>query len=360
MIAKPKPPAFRKSSLETRPSVLHQSAISKLPNRLSARGEVLLPAIPSLVDHYVHGLHATWLAFGRKFSEAELEELTQVLGNLLQEAFDASPFSRVSVAYETDPPPNTSLTWHIEIRPSTIEEEYADWVASRTPPLFGSEPDAKVMDLARSLGTPSEVVVLDVGAGTGRNTLALANVGFQIDAVEIAPALAKILRQDLESAKLVAKVYECSIFNPMVEFPTGHYDFVFLSEVVSHFRSSEQIRYLFEAADRLLKPNGTLLFNSFTTLGDYEPEASVRQISEVMWCHIFPRREIQEAAAGLPFVLVSEESTLEYEKSHHPPEQWPPTGWYESWSSGQDMFDLHASQVPVELRWFVYRKLASP
>jgi SAM-dependent methyltransferase len=360
MTAKAKPPTFKKSSREMSPSVLRQATIRKLPNRLTGKAEILLPAVPGLVDHYVQGLNASWLALGRKFSPAELEYLTEVLGNTLKQAFDASPYSRVSVKYETDPPPKTSLTWNISICHSTIEDEYAEWVAARTPPLFGSHPDAKLMDLARSLGAPNEVTVLDIGAGTGRNTIALATEGFKADAVELAPAFAKILREDLESRKLDVRVFECSIFDPNLEVPTGHYDLLFLSEVVSHFRSPKQVRALFEAADRLLKPNGILLFNTFTTLDGYKPDDVVRQMSEIMWCCVFPRREIQDAAAGLPFVLLSDESTLEYERAHHTPEEWPPTGWYEGWTAGQDLFDLHASKSPVEMRWFAYRKVQSP
>ena len=201
MSTKSKTNFVKKSSRETQLSVLRQAIIRKLPNRLTAKAEILLPAVPGLVDHYVQGLGATWAALGRNFTPAELDYLRQVLGDTLKQAFDASPYSRVLVAYETDSPPKTSLTWHISIRHSTIESEYADWVAVRTPPLFGHYPDAKVMDLARSLGTPSEVTVLDVGAGTGRNALPLAREGFQTDAVELAPALAEVLRAEVATLK---------------------------------------------------------------------------------------------------------------------------------------------------------------
>jgi SAM-dependent methyltransferase len=339
------------------PTVLRQAAIRKLPNRLTAKAEILLPAVPGLAEHYVQGLNTTWSALGRQFTPPELEHLTQVLGNTLKQAFDDSPYSRVSVAYETDPPPKTSLTWHISVRHSSIEAEYAEWVNARTPPLFGLHPDAKLMDLARSLGNPSDVHIIDVGAGTGRNTIALAEAGFQTDAVELAPALAKILREDVESRKLPVTVYEGNILDPELPVPSAHYDIMLLAEVVaSHFRNHQQIRTLFEAANRALKPGGILLFSAFTTLDGYKPDDVVKQMSQVMWCCLFPRREIQEAAAGLPFTLLSDESTLEYEKSRLPAEQWPPTGWYEGWTAGQDLFDLHASKSPVELRWFAYKK----
>jgi SAM-dependent methyltransferase len=357
MSTKAKPTIAKKTSRETQTSVLRQAIIRKLPNRLTAKAEILLPAVPGLVDHYVQGLGATWAALGRHFAPTELDYLRQVLGDHLKQAFESSPYSRVLVTYETDPPPKTSLTWQISVSHSTIEAEYAQWVAQRTPPLFGHYPDAKVMDLARSLGTPSEVTVLDVGAGTGRNTIPLAKEGFQTDAVELAPALANVLREEVEKAKLPVRVFEGNILDPEIPVPAGHYKLVLLAEVVaSHFRNAQQIKVLFEAANRMLVPGGLLLFSAFIALDGYKPDETAKSMSQVMWCCIFTRREIQEAAAGLPFDSVSDESTLEYEKSHLPAENWPPTGWYEAWTAGQDLFDLPVSKSPMEMRWVAYRK----
>jgi SAM-dependent methyltransferase len=356
MSTKSKPSFTKKSSRETQPSVLRQAIIRKLPNRLTAKAEILLPAVPGLVDHYVQGLAATWAALGRHFTPAELEHLKKILGDTLKQAFDASPYSRVAIAYETDPPPKTSLTWHMSIRFSTIEAEYAEWVALRTPPLFGHNPDSKVMDLARSLGPPGEVTVLDVGAGTGRNTLPLSREGFLADAVELTPSLSAILREEVEKEKLGVRVFEGSILDAALPVPQNHYRMILMSEVVSHFRNTDQVQTLFETANRLLVPGGILLFNCFVNLDGYKPDEAVRQMSEVMWCALFTRRELQDIAASIPFTLVSDESTLEYEKSHLPPEQWPPTGWYEAWTAGQDLFDISASKSPVEMRWITYRK----
>src|SRR5664280_1234270 len=340
-MSKQSKPAFaKKSSREMQPSVLRQAIIRKLPNRLSAKAEILLPAVPGLADHYAQGLGATWAALGRHFNATELEYLKTTLADTLKQAFDASPYSRVAVAYETDPPPKTSLTWHMSIRTSTIEDEYAEWVAVRTPPLFGHYPDSKVMDLARSLGTPSDVTVLDVGAGTGRNTLPLAREGFHTDAVELAPALANILRQEVEKEKLAVRVFEGSILTQTVELPENYYGMIFLAEVVPHFRGAEQIRTVFDTAIRSLVPGGTLLFNTFVAMDGFKPDDLARQISEVMWCRVFTRHDLQIAAAGHPIECISDESTLEYERAHQPAEQWPPTGWYEAWCVGQDAFDL--------------------
>ncbi len=59
---------------------------------------------------------------------------------------------------------------------------------------------------------------------------------------------------------------------------------------------------------------------------------------------------------NLPFELVSDESVFEFEKLHLDADRWPPTGWFEEWSNGLDLFDVPLGKAPVELRWLVYRK----
>ncbi|MEI9947430.1 MAG: hypothetical protein WDO74_00200 [Pseudomonadota bacterium] len=71
---------------------------------------------------------------------------------------------------------------------------------------------------------------------------------------------------------------------------------------------------------------------------------------------MFTRRELQEALADEPLQLISDESVQAYERANLPAEAWPPTGWFETWTGGQDLFDLPAGKPPLELRWLVYRK----
>jgi hypothetical protein len=124
-----------------------------------------------MVDHYVRNLGAIFAALGRTFSEAELAHVKELMLKHIDLGFAASPFAKVVVDYHTQPPPSTALNYVISHRIVTMADEYAGWVQNRKPPLFGAHPDAKLVDLAKSLGEPKDVPVLDVGAGTVRNTL---------------------------------------------------------------------------------------------------------------------------------------------------------------------------------------------
>ncbi len=354
-----KAPTQRKSNKETNQVVLRQAMIRRLPRRLTGTGQVALPASPALLEHYVQLLGSLFKLVGRAFSDADLARLREILARKLNEAWTASPYARVVVSYQTDEPPKTTLSYKVSVEVSTIADEYDRWVKTRTPPLFGKHPDAKVMKLAQSLGEPKDVAVLDIGAGTGRNTLPLARAGFQTDAVELAPALAQILRDDCAKEGLPVTVYEGDALAGDIELKEAHYKLVFLAEVIaSHIRDVAQCRTLFEGAAEVLAPGGLLAFSAFLASDGYKPDGAARELSQVLWCNLFTRKEMAEAMEGLPFERVSDESVFEYEKENADHGDWPPTGWFEEWSNGLDLFDLPQTKSPMELRWVVYRKKA--
>ncbi len=346
------------SKRETNAAVLKQAMLRRLPRRMQGSGEMSLPPVPGLVEHYVKLFDQIWEGMGRKFSPAELDEFRKSLLLRLEQAYAASSSAKVVVSYQTDPAPKTSITWKVVALAGSYAQEYEYWVNTRKPPLFGKYPDAKAVDLARALGEPSQVSILDVGAGTGRNALPLAREGFLVDALEPAPALAKLLREAVQAEGVSAGVIEGDILDESLELPRAEYDLLLLSEVVaSHFHSVDQLRQLFQSASRWLRPGGLLVFNAFLTDGGYKPDDAARQLSHVMWCALFTRRELELAAHELPFERVTDESAAEYEKEHLPEGQYPSTGWYEGWSGGMDLFDLPGERVPVALRWLVYRKI---
>ena len=344
---------------ETNSVVLKQAMIRRLPRRLQCSGELGLPAVPALLEHYVKIFDGIWEGVGRKFTPAELDEFRKSLSARLDQAFAASSSSKVVVTYQTDPSPKTSLTWKIVAMTADFTDEYKYWVDTRTPPLFGKDPDAKAVDVARSLGSGADVTILDVGAGTGRNTLPLAREGFAVDALEPANALCTILRETVTTEQLPVGVVEGNILNADLELPRPQYRMILLSEVVaSHFRSVEQLQQLFEAAAKRLEPGGLFVFNAFLSDGGYKPDDLARQLSQVLWCCLFTRHDLEVASKGLPFERVADESAAEYERAHLPEGQYPSTGWYEGWSGGQDLFELPAERPPMELRWLVYRKMS--
>jgi hypothetical protein len=178
-----------------------------------------------------------------------------------------------------------------------------------------------------------------------------------VDAVELAPKFADMIRQEAEPASLAVRVIQRDVFSTIDDLRRD-YGLILVSEVVSDFRTSVQLRGVFTLAAECLAPGGLLVLNTFVPRDGYAPDAAARELAQQCYSAIFTRDEIAAATAGLPLVLESDDSVYDYEKAHLPATAWPPTNWYESWVSGQDVFDVPREASPIELRWLVYRKTA--
>ncbi len=334
-------------------SSLRESMTRRLMRRAVATGKITLPAVPGMLDEYVTMCDDLFASLGVKFSADELVHLRGVLQGQLTEAYGASPRSEVVISYEA--PVGMTVNYHVAAHWSTVEESYNNWVATREPPLFGSEPDARVMSLAGDAGTPAGCPVLDIGAGTGRNSLALARLGHPVDAVEMTGKFAAILGEEARREGLNVRVLQRDVFESLDNLRTD-YGLILLSEVVSDFRTTEQVRRMFELAATCLAPGAQLVFNAFLARDGFQPDGAVRELGEQTYTSTFTYPEIAAAVSGLPLELVADDSVYEYEKANVPAANWPPTSWYEGWICGQDLFDVPREECPIEMRWLVYRK----
>lgn len=323
----------------------------RLHRRSTVNGEITLPAVPGLIDEYVAMCAKIFGAVGRPFTEDQLGHLRSVLEGQLTEAYRASPRSNIVITYNA--PVGTVLNYHVNGQWFTVEGAYENWVATRQPPLFGSEPDARVSTLAGEATDPAEFPILDLGAGTGRNALALARRGHPVDAVEMTSSFAQAIRADAERESLPVNVIERDIFATIDDLRQD-YRLIVLSEVVSDFRSADQLRAVFELASRCLAPGGRLVFNAFVAHRDYLPDAAAVQMAQQCYSTLFTQPDMAAALAGFPLTLVSDVGVYDYERANLPDGAWPPTGWYPEWVSGQDVFDVAREDRPIEMRWLVY------
>lgn len=324
----------------------------RLELKIETRGAITFPAVPALVDDYIDRLARIFDEAGRHFSAGELADLRSILERLCTEAFACSQRSTITVSYSsaTSGPLNYEVSTHC----MTIEEAYHQWVATREPPLFGVEPDARVWKLAGELH-PAGARVLDIGGGTGRNALALARRGHPVDVVELAEKFADIIRQAAAQETLDVRVIQRDVFAVGDELRSD-YSLILLSEVVPEFRTTNELRRLFELAARALAPGGRLVSNVFLAEQSYRPDAAARQFAQQAYSSFFTCAEVSAAAAGLPLELVGDDSCLLYERANLPEGAWPPTSWYADWISGHDVFGVSPEISPMALRWLVYRR----
>lgn len=325
----------------------------RLHRRAVVKGEIALPAVPGMLDEYVTMCDETFRAVGVRFSAEDLGKLREILGNQLVEAYKASPRSDIIITYES--PVGVSASYHVTARWYTVAGAYDNWIATREPPLFGTEPDARVCALAGEAADPASFRILDIGAGTGRNSLALARRGHPVEAVEMTAGFAEIIRNEAAKESLDVRVIQRDVFETTADLRRD-YQLILLSEVVSDFRGTDQLRGLFELAAQCLAPGGRLLFNTFVVKDGHTVDPAALELGQQCYTSIFTRRELADAAALLPLDLVADDSVYDYEKANVPADKWPPTSWYANWVSGLDVFDVPREQCPIDMRWLVYRK----
>lgn len=335
------------------PERLRVALTRRLVRRAVASGQIRLPAVPALLDDYQALCERSFAALGITFDAEQQAHLRSVLAGQLAAAYAASPRAEIVIAYES--PVGLTVNYTVTPQAASLGESYDRWVATREPPYFGTAADARVTALAAEAGSPAACPVLDIGAGTGRNALALARRGHPVDAVELSGEFAAILRADAARESLPVRVIERDVFAALDDLRRD-YRLVVLSEVASDFRTPADLRRMFEIAAACLAPGGRLVFNVFLPQVGYAPDTAARELGLQVYTSIFTYPEVAAAVAGLPLVLVSDESVHDYEQQNLPDGAWPPTPWYAAWVSGLDVFDVPRHESPIEMRWLVYRK----
>lgn len=316
-----------------------------------AWGQLRMPALPSFIDEIIEQIAKILTALKQDLSKEELNQWKETIANKLPRWFQASPNAYIILNYQPLKP-NLGLIGGVNLKISTeiksIENYYHQWTESREGALFGTHADAKVIDIAQHLGS---IPILDVGAGTGRNSLVLAEAGYPVDALELTKVLSDNLVETARQKNLSLNVIQGDIFQQNLSLPLAPYKLIILAEVIaSHLRSPQQVRKLMTHLCELLQPDGIILFNTFLAIDGYKPPAKVRELAQFYWSYLMTRKELMLSLEGLSLKIIADESVHDYEKKHLPSEAWPPTSWFINWSTGRNVFPLKISP-PMELRW---------
>ena len=335
-----------------KPDALRPAMTRRLLRRAVTSGRIRLPAVPALLDDYQALCERSFAALGVTFNAEQQARLKSVLAGQLAAAYAASPRAEIVIAYES--PVGLNVNYTVTPSAASLGETYDHWVATREPPYFGTTADARVTALAAESPSPAACPVLDIGAGTGRNALALARRGHPVDAVELSGKFAAILREEAGRESLAVRVIEGDVFASLDDL-RHDYGLVVLSEVVSDFRTTAELRRMFELAAACLASGGRLVFNVFLPQVGYTPDAAARELGLQVYTSIFTYPEVAAAVAGLPLSLVADDPVHDYEQQNLPAGAWPPTTWYADWVSGLDVFDVPRHESPIAMRWLVYR-----
>ncbi|MEM9136283.1 MAG: methyltransferase domain-containing protein, partial [Cyanobacteria bacterium P01_F01_bin.42] len=270
---------------------LTTSVLTNLSIRTLYRGDIIFPCIPAALGAYVGHIDKLMRNLGKGFSPEEQQQVHTLLQTSMHQGFTQSPNAQIVFHYEVKGTADLQKTLACEVSlilPS-LGEQYDTWYQmEETHSLFGSAPDAKAMDVLKTLwqdNLQAETVVLDVGAGDGRNAIPIAQTGIQVHAVDLTPELTGDLRRRIKS--LPIQVFEADFLDQETTLQASHYDLVLLSEVASHFRSAQDLRCMFIKATDCLKPGKYLLLNCFIAQNGFEPDEMALEMSQIAWSSLF-------------------------------------------------------------------------
>lgn len=153
-------------------------------------GESSCRAVPGMVDEYVRMCETMFAALGTRSTPSNGITCRKSCKQRRKRRFRArrahtsssAMRCRSAASSTTGSAPNGSRS-----------KRGTSWVALREPPLFGTEPDARVWALA-ARPPIGELPGARHRSGTGRNSLALARRGHPVDAVEMTPLFADGIR----------------------------------------------------------------------------------------------------------------------------------------------------------------------
>lgn len=340
------------------PKLLELALVAKLKTTIGAQGEFIFPCVPTMLSEFLRLLEGLLKLLGQNPTPENTENLRQLLEKGLLEGYRISPHARLVVTYlpaENAKGIASGITINTKVMVESLADKYQSWPQIRQEPLFGTHADAKVMEIASHLGDPAKAKILDVGAGTGRNSIPLAKLGHRVDAIELTPIFAEKLSAAAIAENLPIEVIQGDILDPLLRLRAANYKLVFASEVLSHFRHNDQVRlFLAKMCDYLLS-GGFLLFSAFLAINNYQPDQFAREMSEISWSYMITPDDLASAIDGLPLEFISNESVVEYEQKHLPKEAWPPTNWYMGWATGRDLFPIQQNP-PMELRWILLKR----
>lgn len=146
------------------------------------------------------------------------------------------------------------------------------WEVSEQVERFaGREPDQRLLRLVESYEEPARVRVLDLGCAAGRNTVVLAQRGFDVHAVDSSRAMVERTRQRVAKVLGPAAAQErvrVGRMDSLAEHGSGSFDLIVALGVYHNATCREEWERALSETERILRPGGLVLVASFSPRSD--------------------------------------------------------------------------------------------
>lgn len=293
---------------------------------------------PSFADKVICVLQS----LNHQIDQEDRDRLTECIRNKMNEGYKADSHSELILSIKVG---RDGLKIKFFLKFGDLADSYAKWYDhnDRKDIMFGRYPDFKVLETVELFAPKT---ILDLGAGEGRNSLGLARMyeGVDVDLVELTPAFFDKIIEQVEQENLPVRGVCSDILDPDLFLESQYYDFIFCSEVLSHFRLDGLVKF-FDRCSQWIKPDGILLINLFLADDNYDLPDKARQIGEKNSSACFTREEMISAMQD-KFKIDTIQDCLFVEKPH---QKYQPS-WYNAWASGRNIIPS-IQQPPISLKW---------
>lgn len=100
--------------------------------------------------------------------------------------------------------------------------------------------------------------IIDIGCGTGRHLVQLAEEGFNVTGIDFSPAAGQIAEKWLEEKDLKGKVYVADFREELVNFKTDEFDACVAINSLQYIENPEKIDSIFSEINRTVKTDGPI------------------------------------------------------------------------------------------------------
>jgi len=156
---------------------------------------------------------------------------------------------------------------------------------SRVESFAAKAADHRLVELVKKYPSPSQTMVRDLGCAAGRNSVFMAECGFNIWAVDFSRAMIEKTQKSITpymEAKEIERRINVGRMDDLSWAQNGFFDLIIALGIYHNAQGDEEFENAISESHRILKRGGKLLMATFAP-GTVLPDMKLSKISKHIW-----------------------------------------------------------------------------